>query len=58
MGRDTSVVATHPAFTGDTIRAIVPSEERISPKDGMVTFSLKPSKVRIFDRETEERIRL
>ncbi len=58
MGRDTSVVASHSLFTGENIRAIVPSEEKIEPKDGKVRFSLKPAKVRIFDFDTEERIRL
>ena len=58
MGRDTSVVATHPAFMGENIRAIIPSEEEIVPTDGSVSFSLKPSKVRIFDKKTEERISL
>ena len=58
MGRDTSVVASHPLFTGENIRAIIPSEEKIEAKDGKVRFSLKPAKVRIFDFDTEERIRL
>ena len=58
MGRDTSVVATHSLFTGESIRAIVPSEEKIDAKDGKVRFSLKPAKVRIFDFDTEERIRI
>ncbi len=58
MGRDTSVIATHPQFTGDNIRAIIPSEENIVPKNGNIRFTLKPAKVRIFDFETEERIRL
>ncbi len=59
MGRDTSVVATHPAFLGENIRAIIPSEEEIIPDaEGMVGFKLKPLKVRIFDKVTEERISL
>ena len=59
MGRDTSVVAAHPAFLGENIRAIIPAEEEITPdEDKMVSFSLKPFKVRIFDKVTEERISL
>ncbi len=58
MGRDTSVVATNPHFIGENIRAIIPSEEEINSKDGTVSFVLKPSKVRIFDKVTEERIKL
>ncbi len=58
MGRDTSVIATHPAFTGENIRAIIPSEEKIDTEDGKVRFSVKAPKVRIFDYETGERIKL
>ncbi len=58
MGRDTSVVAHHDRFLGETIRAIIPSEEVIEPKDGKVSFSLKPAKVRLFDKNSEERIRV
>ena len=58
MGRDTSVIATHPAFTGENIRAIIPSEENADTTDGKIKFSVKPAKVRIFDYETNERIRL
>lgn len=58
MGRDTSVVAANPHFLGENIRAIIPSEEEINSKDGTVSFVLKPSKVRIFDKVTEERIKL
>lgn len=58
MGRDTSVIASHPAFTGESIRAIVPSEENVDVRDGKVRFSIKSAKVRIFDHESGERIRL
>ena len=54
MGRDTSVVCTHPAAQSDTIRAIVPSDTR--PEADRVRFSLKADKVFIFDRETENRL--
>ncbi|MBQ2658027.1 MAG: ABC transporter ATP-binding protein [Erysipelotrichaceae bacterium] len=56
MGRDSSVVATHPADTA-IIRAIVSSESEIDKALDTVSFSLKPYKVHLFDRETEERIR-
>ena len=58
MGRDTSFVASHPLFTGETLRAIIPSEENYEAKDGKVRFTLKPGKVRIFDAVTTERIKL
>ena len=57
MGRDVSVVSTHPALSGVTIRSIISAE--IAPQIGgdMVRFAVKPAKVHIFDRATEERIR-
>ncbi len=58
MGRDTSVVATHPLFVGEHIRTIISSEVQVNPRDGRIRFNLKPSKVKIFDGETKERIRL
>ncbi len=58
MGRDTSLVLMHPSFTGEKIRAIIPSEEIIRPQDGRLKFSLKSGKVRVFDKKTTERIRL
>jgi multiple sugar transport system ATP-binding protein len=57
MGRDTSVIATNEHFLGENIRAIIPSEEEVVPVDGCVRFSLKPHKVRLFDKIIEERIR-
>ncbi|MBP5354135.1 MAG: ABC transporter ATP-binding protein [Lachnospiraceae bacterium] len=56
MGRDTSVVSTHPAFVGTTIRSIIPSEDTVGIGGETVRFRLKPAKVCIFDRETEETI--
>ncbi|MCR5419704.1 MAG: ABC transporter ATP-binding protein [Lachnospiraceae bacterium] len=56
MGRDTSVIAEHDGFIGEHIRAIIPSEEKTNVKDGKIRFSLKQFKVRVFSKETEERI--
>lgn len=56
MGRDTSVVSRHSAFIGENIRSIVSSDFEIDTESETVRFSLKPKKVFIFDRETEERI--
>ena len=57
MGRDTSVVSTHPAMTGVSIRSIIASEDRPDPEKETIRFTLKPSKVHLFDEVTEERIR-
>lgn len=58
MGRDVSVVASHPQCESRAIRAIVPAENRIEPVDGKVRFSLKPGKLFIFQADTGERIAL
>ncbi|MBE6589171.1 MAG: ABC transporter ATP-binding protein [Ruminococcaceae bacterium] len=56
MGRDVSIVSTHKASQNATVRAIVPSELGINTASSEVSFSLKPSKVYLFDKETERRI--
>ena len=56
MGRDVSVVSTHPKMTGKCIRSIVSSENKFEPDQEDVRFSLKPYKVFLFDRESEERV--
>ncbi len=54
MGRDTSLVCSHPSFVGDKIKIIVSSDLDIKP--GKIKLGLKENKVFIFDGETEERI--
>ena len=56
MGRDTSIIAHHYAFEGDSIRAIVSSEDAPDRESGEIRFSFKPNKVMLFSRETEERV--
>ena len=56
MGRDTSVVCTHEAFTAETFRAIIDSDE-ISLLQAEARFALKESKVLLFHPETGKRIR-
>ena len=56
MGRDVSVVSTHPQMTGRSIRSIVSSENRFEPGQENVRFRLKPYKVFLFDKESEERV--
>ena len=56
MGRDVSIVADHPAKTSATIRAIVDSDEGKTVSGETVKFNLKPHKVFIFNKTTEERI--
>lgn len=58
MGRDISVVFSHRASLNPTIRAIVGAENlaEISADARQVRFDLKPDKVFLFDKRTEERI--
>ena len=58
MGRDISVVSTHPAMTGRNIRSIVSAEIASQITGPSVRFHLKPSKVFLFEKQSEERIRL
>lgn len=58
MGRDISVIATNESAMNPTVRAIVNAENMAdaSLKDPSVRFALKPRKVFLFDKKTEERI--
>ena len=56
MGRDVSVISTHEKMTGKCIRSIVSSENRFAPEQKEVRFRLKPYKVFLFDKESEERV--
>ncbi len=57
MGRDTTVISSHPDCANVTVRSIVSSENRIDTASPSVRFRLKPFKVFLYDRDTEERIR-
>lgn len=52
MGRDISIVASHPGCENAAIRAITSSQILPHPSAETVTFSLKPEKVHLFDTET------
>ena len=56
MGRDTSVVSTHPASRNVTIRSIIPARNKVNRGDAAVRFSLMPDKVFLFDPKTEARL--
>ncbi len=57
MGRDSSVVSTHPASENPAVRSIIDSDVKVDPEAATVCFSLKPHKTYLFDAETSERIR-
>ncbi len=56
MGRDTSILSDNDASLSGRIRSIVSTEDAESLEGDAVHFSLKPRKVYLFGKETEERI--
>lgn len=56
MGRDISVVSTHPACENQAIRSIISTENKVDLSSSVVHFALKPGKVFLFDRATDARI--
>ena len=56
MGRDTSVLASNDKCLSEELRAIIDSDNVIDTNSETVSFSLKPNKVHIFNKETESRI--
>ena len=56
MGRDVSIVSTHPASQNPVVRSIISSDIVVNASAGEVRYSLKPHKVFIFDKETEHRL--
>ncbi len=57
MGRDVSIVSTHPNSLNPVIRSIVDADNKVDVTNATVRFNLKPHKVFLFNKETEERIR-
>ena len=56
MGRDVSVVSSHPASEKPLVRSIISAESKIDTSVSEIRFSVKPYKTFIFNKETEERI--
>ena len=56
MGRDVSIVCDHSAKLSATLRAIVDADYKVDADAETVKYDLKPHKVFLFDKETEERI--
>ena len=57
MGRDVSIVSTHEKSLNPVIRSIVDADNKVDVTAEAVRFNLKPHKVFLFNKETEERIR-
>ena len=56
MGRDMSIVSTHEASLNPFVRSIINSDNQINISDNFVQYDIKPHKLFIFSKETEERI--
>ena len=56
MGRDISVVSTHPKSRNVTIRSIISAETAVNTASQKVRFDLKPNKVFLFHKESGARI--
>ena len=55
MGRDTSVVSSHPASRNAQIRSIISARNKVDQSAGTVRFSLMPDKVHVFEAEGENK---
>jgi multiple sugar transport system ATP-binding protein len=62
MGRDVSIISRHPNLSKQSanpqIRSIVDADNKVSTDAKEVVFSIKPNKIFLFNKETEERIYL
>lgn len=56
MGRDITVVATHPDFQGDTVRSIIDAQSGVDATKAEVRMRVRPGKLFVFDKNTEERL--
>lgn len=56
MGRDMSVVSTHVASLNPLVRSIINADNRVDMDGEYVRYDIKPHKLFIFNKETEERI--
>ena len=56
MGRDMSVVSTHVASLNPLVRSIINADNKVDMNGEYVRYDIKPHKLFIFNKETEERI--
>jgi len=57
MGRDVSIVSTHDASLNPFVRSIINADHRYDIGDS-VRYTIKPHKIFLFGKESEERIRI
>lgn len=56
MGRDVSIVSTHSASANPDIRSIINADNKVDTGKDTVRYNIKPHKLFLFNKETEERI--
>ena len=56
MGRDVSIVSTHESSLNPVIRSIIDADNKLDMTADTVRFNIKPHKLFVFNKETEERI--
>ncbi len=56
MGRDVSVVSENEGSLNPLVRSIIDADYKVDPASETVKYDLKPHKVFLFNKETEERI--
>jgi multiple sugar transport system ATP-binding protein len=56
MGRDVSIVSTNPASINPLVRSIINADNKVDTSAETVRYTLKPHKVFLFNKETEERV--
>ena len=56
MGRDITVVSTHPDFQGETIRSIIDAQSGVDWTKREIRMRVRPGKLFVFDKQTEERL--
>ena len=56
MGRDVSIVSKHEASANPDIRSIINADNKVDTSSNIVRYSIKPHKLFLFNKETEERI--
>ena len=57
MGRDVSIVSTHPASVSPVLRSIINADNKVDISKEIVRYRVKPHKFFLFNKQTEERIR-
>ena len=58
MGRDISIISSHECAASPAIRSIIAAENKIDATASEVRFCLKPTKVFLFSKKSQERIYL